>query len=456
VKAGAGPAAAPEVKGRESAWARGSARITGRVPELLLRRPFRRYWTGQGISLAGDQISQIALPLVAILALHADAAGVGLLATAQLLPALLFSLPAGAWADRRAHRRRVMIATDLARALLIASVPVAYALDALTLPYLYAVAFGVGALTVVFDVCNTVLFVSLIPAERYIEGNSLVNGSGAMASVAGPSAGGLLVQLLTAPLALLADALTYLASACCLARIDPEEPPATPPAKGHFMAGLRWVVRSRVMRATFAASATVQFFSFILQTLLVLYATTELGLSPGALGLVLGGGAVGGLFGAVLTGRLVRRIGVGPAAVAGFACFTVPLLLVPLAGGPYGLVLAMLFLAEFGSCVGAMIADISLGSLQTALIPDALRARVNGANRTLTHGTRPLGALAGGALGTAIGLRPTLWIATLGALLAVLWLLPSPVPRIRKLPGEVSSAGPVAPVREDPSAATSA
>jgi predicted MFS family arabinose efflux permease len=411
-----------------------SGRLSAAVPDLLRKRSFRRYWTGQSISLAGDQISQIGLPLVGVLALHADAAQMGWLATAQLMPALLLSLPAGAWADSRAHRRRVMIATDLARALLIASVPLAYALDALTFTQLYAVALGIGALTVLFDVCNTILFVSLIPTERYIEGNSLVNGSRAMSFVAGPSAGGLLVQLFTAPLALLADTVTYLASAYCLARITPAEPSAAPPAKGHFTAGLRWILRSRVMRATFAASATIQFFNFIFHTLFVLYATTELGLSAGVLGSVLGIGAIGGLIGASLTGRLVRRLGIGPAVVVGFTAFPVPLLLVPLADGPDPLVLSLLFLAEFGSCAGAMIVDISLGSLQTALIPHALRARVNGAYRTLTHGMRPLGALAGGALGTAIGLRPTLWIATAGTVMCLVWVLPSPVPRIRELP----------------------
>ncbi|MBX7466547.1 MFS transporter [Streptomyces sp. MAG02] len=420
-------------------------RLSATVPDLLRKRSFRRYWTGQSISLAGDQISQIALPLVAVLALHANAAQMGWLATAQLMPALLLSLPAGAWADSRAYRRRIMIVTDLARAVLIASVPLTYALGALTFTQLYAVALGIGALTVVFDVCNTVLFVSLIPAGRYIEGNSLVNGSRAMSFVAGPSAGGLLVQLLTAPLALLADAVTYLASACCLARISPVEPSAVPFAQGHFTAGLRWIFRSRVMRATFAASATVQFFNFIFHTLFVLYATTELGLSAGVLGLVLGAGAIGGLAGAALTGRLVRRIGIGPAVIVGFAAFPVPLLLVPLAGGPDTLVLGLLFLAEFGSCAGAMVVDITLGSLQTALIPHALRARVNGAYRTLTHGVRPLGALAGGALGTAVGLRPTLWVATAGAVLCLVWVLPSPVPRIRELPGPPPEPAPCAP-----------
>ncbi|MGE6730733.1 MFS transporter, partial [Streptomyces sp. NPDC059900] len=181
-------------------------------------------------------------------------------------------------------------------------------------------------------------------------------------------------------------------------------------------------------------SGTIQFFNFMFHTLFVLYATVELGLSAGVLGAVLGSGAVGGLLGAASSGWLVRRFGIGASVVGGSLGFTVPLLLIPLAHGPLPLVVGTLFAAEFLSCAGVMVVDIPAASLQTALIPRAIRSRVMGAYRTLNHGFRPLGALAGGALGTVIGLRPTLWIGTAGAVLAVLWLLPSPVPGIRELP----------------------
>ncbi|WP_242426984.1 MULTISPECIES: MFS transporter [unclassified Streptomyces] len=276
--------------------------LADRVPLLLRRRTFRRYWTGQTISLAGDQISLMAIPLAAVLVLGADAAAMGWLKAAELLPALLFNLPFGAWADRQAGRRRAMIATDLGRAALVLSLPVAYALDALTLTQLYVVAFGVGALTVLFEVCNATLFVALVPTEHYVQANSLVNGSRSTAWLAGPGIGGLLVQFLTAPFALVADALTYLVSAGYLARIAPAEPPPAPVAKGHFTEGMRWVLRERSMRALFSASGTVQFFNFMFHTLFVLYATTELGLGAGLLGLVLATGAVGGLLGAVRCG----------------------------------------------------------------------------------------------------------------------------------------------------------
>ncbi|MFT2014800.1 MFS transporter [Streptomyces sp. 796.1] len=420
--------------------------ISEKVPALLRQAPFRRYWTGQSVSLIGDQISMLALPLAAVVILDADAAEMGWLTTAQLLPALLFSLAVGSWVDRRTSRRRIMIASDLARAVLVAALPVAYVLDVLSLTQLYCTAFALGSLTVLFDVCNATLFASLVPSTRYVEANSLINGSRSLAYVAGPSVGGFLVQALAAPLALAADALTYLISARCLTRIDPAEPPPATPAKGHFTAGLRWIARSPVMRATFAASSTIQFFNFILHTLFVLYATSELGLSAGVLGAVLAVGAVGGLAGAALAGRVTRRLGIGPAAILGLALFTVPLLLVPLADGPLLLVLALLFLAELGSSIGAMIADVAMGSLQTALIPDALRARVTGAYRMLTHGARPLGALTAGVLGSTLGLRPTLWIGTAGAVLCLLWVLPSPVPRIRELPTQPLEAdGPTDP-----------
>ncbi|MCX4980846.1 MFS transporter [Streptomyces sp. NBC_00572] len=414
-----------------------------RVPALLRERTFRRYWTGQTISLAGDQISLMAIPLAAVLILGADAAAMGWLKAAELLPALLLNLPFGAWADRQTSRRRTMIAADIGRAALVLTLPVAHLLDMLTLTQLYVVAFGLGALTVLFEVCNATLFVALVPTERYVQANSLVNGSRSTAWLAGPGVGGLLVQFLTAPFALVADALTYLVSAGYLARIEPVEPAPAPVAEGHFTEGLRWVVRERSMRALLAASGTVQFFNYMFHTLFVIYATTELGIGAGLLGLVLGAGAVGGLLGAVCSGAVVRRIGIGGSLVAGFLGFTLPLVLIPLADGPLPLVVFVLFVAEFLSCVGVMIVDIAAGSLQMALIPDAVRARVMGAYRTLNHGVRPLGALAGGFLGTVIGLRPTLWIATVGAVFAVLWVLPSPLPRMRELPSPKEESAPV-------------
>jgi len=402
-----------------------------RIPGLLQDRPFRRYWGAQTISMFGDQISSIALPLVAVLALHAGPAAMGYLSSLVWLPSLLFSLHAGAWADRHGHRRATMIAADLGRAALLASIPVCYALGVLTLGQLYAVAFGAGTLSVLFTVSDAVLFVSLVPADRYVEGNSLVYGSRAMSFIGGPSVGGLLVQLLTAPFAVIADAVSFLGSALFLGRIRPAEPPTEKPGRGSLMAGARFIMGSGIVRASLAAVATINFFNFMFFALFVLYATRSLHVRPGLLGLILGAGAVGGLVGSLITTRLAARVGVGWAYTIGCVLFPVPLLLVPLAGGPHLLVAGMLFAAEFGAGFGVMILDISIGSIFAAVIPDQLRSRVSGAFQAVNYGTRPAGALIGGTLGALIGMRPTLWIATAGGVTGFLWLLPSPLPRFR-------------------------
>ena len=407
-----------------------------RAAPALLRenRDFRNVFAAHSVSLVGDQIALIALPLTAVLVLDADAAQMGYLTAAGLVPYLLFSLHAGAWVDRRGKRRRTMIASDLGRALLVATVPVAYAFDVLTIEQLLVTQFLVGSLAVLFAVADTVLFISVVRRERYVEGQSLLNGSRAFSYVAGPTVGGLLVQALSAPVALVLDAWSYVCSAFFLGRIDPVEPPTEEAERGHVVAGLRFIRDSRIMRASLLATATVNFFNFVFFALFVLYVTRELEIAPGTLGLILGAGAIGGVIGSIVTGPIGRRIGIGPAYVVGCIGFPLPLVLVPLAEGPRWLVVAMLFLAEFASGIGVMMIDISAGAIFAALIPPRLRARVSGAYSFVNYGVRPLGSLVGGALGTAIGLRPTLWIGTVGALLGVLWLLPSPIPRLRDLP----------------------
>jgi MFS family permease len=405
-----------------------------RLPATLQERDFRRFWVGETVSLFGDQITLIALPLVAVLELHASAAQMGYLGAAELFPALIFALHAGAWVDRRGRRRETMMFTALGRAALLATIPVAFALGALTLAQLYVVGFLVGTLSVVFFVCYSTLFVSLVPREQYLQANSLLNGSRALSYVGGPSVGGLLVQVFSAPGALVADACSFLFSAAALRSISPTEPPTEKAERGHVKAGIRYIRHSPIVRASLLATATINFFNFVFWALFILYATKTLGVRPGVLGLVLGVASIGGLIGSVVTGRISRRIGVGPAFTLGCVLFPVPLVLVPLAGGADWTILLFLFLAEFGSGLGVMILDISSAAIKAALVPDRLRARVSGAYMLVNYGVRPLGALTGGALGTWIGLRPTLWIATVGAIAGVLWLLPSPVMRLRELP----------------------
>jgi MFS family permease len=406
-------------------------RAVDRIPALLRQTVFRRYWSAQTISMFGDQVSGIAVPLVAVLVLHASAADMGYLTALVWLPSLLFGLHAGAWVDGRGHRRATMIGADLGRFALLGSVPVAYGLHALTLGQLFGVAFAVGVLSVFFTVSDSALFVAVVPADRYLEGNSLVYTSRALSFVGGPSIGGLLVQALSAPVAVVADALSFLGSAFFLHRIRPAEPPPDRSGEGAVTAGARFIASSPLMRASLLAVAIVNFFNLMFSALYLLYAVRELHISAGLIGLVLGAAAVGGVLGAAVTKRIADRIGVGWAYTVGCALFTAPLLLVPLAAGPKPLILGTLFASEFLSGFGVMVLDISVGSIFAAVIPDEVRSRVTGAFQAVNYGTRPAGALLGGFLGTLVGVRPALWVAAAGGIIGALVLLPSPVPAFR-------------------------
>lgn len=400
---------------------------------LLRETAFRRFWIGQTVSLVGDQVSLFAVPLTAVLVLSANATQMGLLTAAGLMPSLLFSLAAGAAIDRHGQRRRIMLATDLGRALLMATIPISYLLGRLGLPQLYAVTFALGTLDVLFFVAYMTLFVSVVPRDRYVEGESLLNGSRALSVILGQSGAGLLVVAFSAPGAIVLDALTFVVSAVALARIHPVEPPVAEPGRGHLMAGVRFIARSRIMRSALCATTTVNFFTFALNAIVILYATRSLSIRPAALGLVLGTGAIGGVLGSLVTGRVTRRIGIGPTFIVGCVLFPAPLALIPAAGGPHALVLACLFAAEFGAGVGVMLLDIAGGAIFAGVVPHELRSRVSGAYRTVNYGVRPLGAVVGGLLGSAIGLRPTLWLAVTGAVTCALWLVRSPLPALREL-----------------------
>jgi MFS family permease len=410
------------------------------LPPLLRDGVFRRYWSASTISMFGDQISGVALPLAAVLALHAGAAQMGYLTALEWLPSLLFGLPAGAWVDRRGRRRRTMIAADLGRAALFASIPVAYALHALTLAQLLAVTFAAGTLSIMFNVSDGTLFVSIVAEKQYMDGQSLIYGSRALSFVGGPSVGGVLVQVLSAPFAIVADALSFLGSAFFLSRIQPAEPAADADAAGSVLAGVRFITRSALVRASLVSAATVNFFNLMFNALYLLYAVRVLHLRPGLVGGLLGVAAIGGLLGAMVTKRTAARIGAGWTYTAGCLLFTAPLVLWPLAHGGRWQVLGMLFAAEFGCGFGLMLLDISIGVIFAAVIPDALRARVTGAFQTVNYGTRPLGALLGGLLGSAFGLRPALWVATLGGVAGAALVLFTVLPRYR-LPGEATAGG---------------
>jgi MFS family permease len=404
-----------------------------RLPTLLRENlHFRRFWAGQTISLFGDQVSLLAIPLLAVLTLHADAVQMGLLGAAELVPYLLFAIHVGAWAGTR-RGRSLLIAADLGRAALLLSIPLAAALGGLSMGLLYAVAFGVGTLAVVFDVAYQTVFAELVDPGDYVVANSFLVGSRSVSIVGGKSAGGLLVAALTAPVAIVVDALSYLGSALFVSRTPAVDPPPGAKEPGGIGDGIRFIARTRLLRTTLAACATLNLFNSAFWAMLVLFATEELGLGAGAIGLALGVGALGSVLGSALAAPFSRRIGLGKAVVVSFVLGPAPLVLVALAPSSPLPGAVLLTVAEFLSGIGIMLLDIGLGSVQTALIPDRLRARVAGAYIFVNWGVRPVGALAGGLLAGAIGLRPTMWIASAGAIAGVLWLLPSGIARVRRV-----------------------
>lgn len=397
---------------------------------------FAPFWLGETVSLFGSQVTTLALPLTAALTLQANAAQMGLLSAAQSLPAVLFGLFVGIWVDR-VRRRPLLIAANLARALLIGSIPMAALLGLLGLPQLYAVAFFSGIGTTVFVVAYPAFLPSLLPTDRLIEANSKLRGSSAVAEIAGPGLGGLLVQLLTAPFALAVDALSFLISIGCMLRIRAPEgapPGAALDVRGEIAAGMRRVWRDPLLRPATLATAVGALFSTMGGAVYVLYATRELGIGPAALGGIVAAGGPTALVGAILSGRIVGRFGAGPALVAAELLSGGMALLVPLAGGPVLLSVGLLVLARAGGGLAGAVNDIILYTLTQTLSPSAVRGRVNATVRVAAYGAMAAGALMGGFLGQVIGLRPALGVAATGLVGVAFWLRWSPLAALRALP----------------------
>lgn len=376
---------------------------------------------------------------MAVGALHASANQVALLTALVWTPNLL-GLFLGAWVDHRPAKRRLMVLADLIRAAVLLSLPIAYALGTVTLGQLYVVAALTGTAAVVFNTAYSSFFAHLVPPESYVEANSKLSASRSVSFIAGPAIGGGLVQALTAPVAVVADALSFVASAILVGRTRVEEPVPVPTVSAgpsllrRAWEGLTFVIHEPVMRAGLLCATTVNFFTFLAGTgLLVLFADRVLQLSPGVIGLAFGVGATGGLLGAVVSPAIARRIGIGRSIVAGAVLFPAPYALAAAATGPTWARLGFLAAAEFLSAFGVMLFDVNLNSLQTSVVPDGLRSRVAGAYSTVNYGVRPLGALIGGELATLAGLRVTLTVVAVGGAMSALWLVASPIPGIRVL-----------------------
>ena len=397
-------------------------------------RRFATYWTGQTISQFGDRISELALPLIAVATLAASTTQVGLLTAAVWAPNVV-SLFVGSWVDQQQHKRRLLIAADLGRAAVLLSLPIAHVLGVVTLAQLFIVAVLSGLGQVLFQTSNQPFFVALVRRDQYIEANSLLSTTRSASFIAGPAVGGGLIQAVTAPVAVLLDALSFVASAVLLRRVRVTERPVAAAEAESLLRraweGMRFVVRDPYLKASLGCATTVNFFNFMASALLILFASRELGLPAGVIGLAFGLGGVGGIVGAVVASRLSRAIGVGRAIVLGGIVFSAPIAFIPLAQGPTWAKAGVLVLAEFVSAAGVMWFDINANALKASVIPDELRSRVTGAYATVNYGIRPLGAVAGGLLAEVIGTGATLVVAAVGGSLAVLWLLPSPIPGVR-------------------------
>lgn len=398
---------------------------------------FRRLWAGQTVSQLGSQVTLLALPLVAIRTLHAGAFEVGVLAAAETAPFLLIGLPAGVWVDRW-RRRPVLVVADIGRAALLATVPLAFALDMLTMAHLYVVALLTGALTVFFDVAYQSFLPTLVTRSQLVDGNSRLELSHSAAQVAGPGLAGVLVQLARAPMAVAVDSVSFVVSALFIRRIrTPEAAPATTGDTAATMGrsigeGVRYVMGHPLLKRVAVCTGVFNLFSAMGMAVFLLYAVRELGIDPAVIGLVFSLGSVGFVVGATLTRRITRRLGVGRSLVVAAFVQGAAFALVPLA--PQAAPLPF-FVAAFAlETCAAPVYNITQISLRQSITPAHLQGRMHATMRFVVWGTLPLGSLLGGWLGHTLGLRPTLWVSAVGGTLGALSLMGRTFGRLREIP----------------------
>jgi MFS family permease len=407
---------------------------------------FLKLWSAETVSQFGTQVSQLAIPLAAVIVLDATAFQVAALGTVEFLPFILFTLPAGVWVDRL-PRRPILIAGDFGRAALLASIPIAYLSGHLTLGQLYIVGFLTGVCTVFFDVAYMSYLPSLVEREQIIEGNSKMEISRSAAQIGGPGFGGVLVQIFTAPYAILVDAASFLGSGLFIFAIRKHEPrpeahsseSGKPRLWTELREGLRFVLDNPNLRAQAGCTATSNFFSQFAFAIIIVFFVRTLGLSPGVIGISISLGSIGALVGAVAATRLSERFGIGPTTIATGLLWGPATLLIALA--PVGNVaIPFLVVGQLAIGFAVVVYNIVQVSYRQAICPPRLQGRMNSVMRFIVWGTIPLGSLAGGALANTIGLRETMVIGAIGTGLAVLWIFFSPQRHLREMPEPVEEA----------------
>lgn len=401
------------------------------APNLWRNRDFIKFWSAHTISAIGSKVTFLALPLTAALVLQATPVEMGYLSVAGSLPGLLFGLLVGVWVDRR-RRRGLLVLADVGRGVLLLLIPLAAWLGLLQMSLLYGVLFLTGALSLLFGAADHAYLPSLVRREALVDANSKLAISRSAAEIVGPTLAGWLIQVATAPVAILVDALSFLLSGLLLSFIrQPEVAPVRHVEDGHFWqessAGLRLLGKDRTLRAITVATAIISFFNAALEAIYLLYMTRDLALSAWWIGVIFGAGSVGFLIGALLPTYVVRRLGLGPTMIAGLLLLALADFMLPLAGGPQLLVIILLIIAQICFGFGLTFYNVSQDTLRQAITPDHLLGRVSATLDFTVAALIPLGALIGGLLGEWMGLRPTLFLAAGGELLAVVWLLFSPV-----------------------------
>jgi MFS family permease len=407
---------------------------------LWRHRDFLLLWGGQTVSETGSAVTQLALPLTAVVLLKASTFQVGLLTAAATLAFAVIALPAGALVDRRS-KRGVMIACDAARLLIIGSIPVAWAAGVLTMAQLYAVALAAGVCTVFFDVSYQSFLPALLEGEHLMDGNGKLGATQAFAELAGPGLGGGLVGAFGAAGAMAADAVSYAVSVASLLGIRYREPRAQPAAgdeaarrslRAEIAEGLRFVLGDPILRKIVACTATANLFLAMASAVQIIFLVRVLHVRPAYTGLIFALAALGGVAGGVLSGRMARWLGSARVIWFTLLVFVVPQFLAALAEPGWRVALFPIgFAASF---FGGVVYNVAQVSYRQAITPPRLMGRMNAAVRWIVWGTMPLGAVIGGALGTAIGIRPTLWVAFTGSYAAGFWVYFSPLRRMRDIP----------------------
>jgi MFS family permease len=409
---------------------------------LWFHADYMKIWLAATISLMGSQVSLIAIPFIAVVVCGASTIEVALLGTVEMLPFILFSLPAGAWLDR-VRRRPVLIAGDLARAAVLLTIPAAYALGVLTIWQLYAVGFVTGFATVFFDVADQSYLPALLDPEDLVEGNAKLQLPQAGAAIVGPGIGGGLIALVAAPFTIILDAVSFIASGALISMVRKHEPKPERKVDGdgrhtslrtEIVEGLRYVLGDRYLRRIAGSTGTSNLGGSMAFAVFPIFLYRELGLSPGLVGLAFGLGSLGIMLAAVTAAPLARRFGVGPVIIGSIFVSGPTTLLMVFMPSTALIAGAILVASQMINGYVSVVYNVNQVSFRQAITPLEMQGRMNATMRFIVWGTMPLGSVIGGVLGSFLPLRTTILIGGLVASTAFLWVLASPVRSLREIP----------------------